>query len=681
MTTIPRGFIAAVCAGLALLTAGAGAAEVSGIDPGVKPGDDFFRYANGGWLRQATIPEDRSRWGAFSELDELTTTRNRGLMEQAATAAPGSETRKIGDYYASFMDEAGMEHAGLAPLQPALDRIDAIKDRVALARALGRTLRADVDILNSTELHTPDFLGLWVAQDLDDPAHYSPFLLQGGLELPDRSYYLDPAPKMAAIRASYQQHIVAMLRLAQLPDAEAREQRVFDLELRMAQAHLGRAESEQVLQGDNHWARKDFATRAPGLDWKAFFTAAGLGAQQRFVVWQPAAVTGLAALVASEPLASWQDWLRFHLIQDSAGTLPQAFALESFAFNGKVLSGTPQLPARWKRAVNATNAAMGEAVGRLYVAHYFPAQDKQAVQALVQNLLAAFARRIDALAWMSPQTRAQAKAKLAALKVDVGYPDHWRDYSGLVVHAGDAFGNAERADLFKYHYNLAKLGRPVDRGEWAMTPQLVNAVNLPAMNALNFPAAILQPPFFDPKRAAVMNYGGIGSVIGHEISHSFDDQGAMFDARGRLRNWWSKQDFEHFHSAGVALAQQFNAYRPFPDISVNGEQTLSENIADVAGLSAAYDAWHGTLASAPATASPAAAGGFTPEQLFFISFGQNWRSASREAALRRGIITDGHAPEEYRADTVRNLDAWYTAFAVQPGEKLYLAPEQRVRVW
>jgi predicted metalloendopeptidase len=342
-----------------------------------------------------------------------------------------------------------------------------------------------------------------------------------------------------------------------------------------------------------------------------------------------------------------------------------------------VLSGTPQQRPRWKRAVQETNDALGEAVGKLYVARYFPPAEKARAEALVQKLVAGFAVRIDRLEWMAPETRAKAKAKLASLKVGVGYPDKWIDYSALEVVRGDAFGNARRAQLFEYHRNLGKLGRPVDRGEWAMNPQLVNAVNLPAMNALNFPAAILQPPYFDPHRDPVMDYGAIGAIIGHEISHSFDDQGALFDASGRLRNWWTKEDFAHFEAAGQRLVEQFNGYHPFPDISVDGRQTLSENIADVAGLSVAYDGWQLTLNGKPAHH----AAGFSGDQLFFLSFAQSWRQKIREPELRRRIITDGHAPAEFRADTVRNIDAWYEAFSVKPGQRLHLAPEDRVRVW
>jgi len=651
--------------------------DVKGIDRSVAPGDDFFAYANGAWLKVTPIPADRFAWGADAEVTELTTRRTRELIQGLGSDASSDEARKIADYYNSFMDEAHIEQLGLKPLEPGLSRIDAIGDRIALARELGSELRADVDILNNTRLYTEHLFGLWVAQDLDAPGRYLPFLLQGGLGMPDRDYYLNPSAAMAAIRTKYQAHIAAVLTLAQLPDAQAAAMRIYDLEHQMAEAHWSRAESEQVLKGDNHWSRQDFAQRAAGLDWDAFFAGAGLGEQKEFVVWQPRAVSALSALTASAPLATWKEYLRFHLIERNSAYLPKAFVQEQFAFDGRVLSGTPQLLPRWKRAIDETNAALGEAVGKLYVARYFPPSAKARAQALVRNLVAAFNARLDHIEWMAPQTRAQAKAKLATLKVGVGYPDHWRDYSALQIVRGDAFGNAERAQQFEYRRNLAKLGHPVDRDEWVMNPQLVNAVNLPAMNTLNFPAAILQPPFFDPQRDAVMDYGAIGSVIGHEISHSFDDQGALFDATGRLRNWWTKQDFAHFKAAGEQLVKQFDSYRPFPDAAVNGQQTLSENIADVAGLSVAHDAWRLTLQGRSAPSAE----GFNGEQLFFLSFAQSWRSKLRPAALRQELVVDGHAPAEYRADTVRNLDAWYDAFDVKPGQKLYLAPQDRVRVW
>jgi predicted metalloendopeptidase len=667
--------LSAVCPAV---SAGGHGLDFAGMDLGVAPGDDFFRYANGRWLATTEIPPDRSSWGISGKMAELTLQRTADLIRAAdASAAPGTESRRVGDYYASYMDAARIERLGLRPIEPLLHDIDGINDRLSLARALGSTLRADVDVLNNTNLYTANLFGLWVAQDLDDPTRYSPFLLQGGLGMPDRDYYLNPSQKMADIRSRYQAHIAAVLKLAHIPHAQDKATRIFELERRIAEVHASRAESEQVLKGNNHWSAAELAQRAPGLDWPAYLAAAGLGEQREFVVWQPGAVSGISALTASVPLETWKDYLRFHLIESQSGFLPKAFVTEQFAFNQQVLSGTPQQQPRWKRAVQETNHALGEAVGKLYVARYFPPEEKARAEAMVRNLITAFAARIDRLEWMAPETRAKAKAKLATLKVGVGYPDHWRDYSGLNVVRGDAFGNARRAQLFEYHRNLEKLSHPVDRGEWVMNPQLVNAVNLPAMNAINFPAAILQPPNFDAQRDPVMDYGAIGATIGHEISHSFDDQGALFDASGRLQNWWTREDFAHFEAAGERLVEQFNAYHPFPDISVNGRQTLSENIADVAGLAVSFDAWRLTLHGR----TPPSAAGFSAEQLFFVSFAQSWRQKFREPELRRRVVTDPHAPAQYRAATVRNLDPWYDAFHVVPGQRLYLAAPDRVRVW
>jgi putative endopeptidase len=671
--------MAAPIAAAPIIAAPAAGGALAGMDRSVQPGVDFNQYANGGWLKSTEIPADLSSTGVGRELTELTDRRLAELIRHAAesNAPDGSDERKVADYYTSFMDEAGIEAKGLTVLKPTFDRIAAIADRAALARYLGSTLRTDVDVLNATRFYTDNVLGLWVAQDLDDPSRYVPFLLQGGLGMPDRGYYLVDSPQMADIRSHYRSHIAAVLKLAGVADAERKAGVVYALELRLAKTHSSRAEDADVKRGDNHWSRAQLRSNAPGLDWNAYLAAASLQQQQEFIAWQPAALTGLAALAASEPLASWKVYLQFHAVEHSARVLTRAVVDEQFAFYGKVLQGTPQLRERWKRAVSYTSSALGEPVGKLYVAAYFPPANKAVIEAMVRNLQSTFATRIDALEWMAPATKLQAKAKLAALKVGIGYPDSWRDYSALKVVRGDAFGNDERAQLFEYRRNLNKLGAPVNRSEWCMTPQLVNAVNLPAMNALNFPAAILQPPYFDAARPAVMNYGSIGAIIGHEISHSFDDQGALFDAAGRLHNWWTPEDYAHFRSSAEQLVAQFNAYHPFPDLAVNGKQTLSENIADVAGLGAAYSAYR---LAAGDSAGPLV-DGFTPDQQFFLSFAQTWRAKYREPNLRQIIITDGHSPDQYRASTVRNLDAWYSAFDVKPGEALYLTPAERVRMW
>lgn len=653
--------------------------DTAGMDRSVKPGDDFFEYANGTWIKHTEIPADRSSYGTSSILLDLTDRRVADLIQESskASAPAGSEARKIGDYYASFMDSTAIDAAGLKPLQPTLDSIAAISDRKGLAHFLGSALRADVDALNNTNFYTENLLGLWVAQDLEDPTHYSPFLLQGGLGMPDRSYYVDTSSAMASIRDKYKQHVAAMLNLAKIPDAETKAAGIVQLETKIANAHWSREKSGDVSKGNNPWARADFGSKAPGLDWQTYFAAAGLEKPTRFVVWQPSAVTGISALVASEPLDTWKDYLTFHAIQSRAAVLPASFGKESFAFFGPVLSGAQKQRDRWKRAVAATNDALGFAVGRLYAARYFPPAEKKRAQAMVTNLIAAFRERIDRLDWMAPATKKEAKAKLAVVKVGVGYPDKWPDYSRLEIVKGDAYGNFERAHLLQYRQALAKLSQPVDRAEWVMNPQLVNAVNLPAMNALNFPAAILQPPYFDPKRPTVMDYGAIGSIIGHEVSHSFDNQGALFDSKGRLHNWWTPEDFKHFKASSKQLVAQYDSYKPFPDLAVKGQQTLGENIADVAGLAAAYDAYRKSLGGKEAPTAQ----GLTGDQQFFVSFAQAWRRKVREPALRNQILTDGHAPAQYRASTVRNIDAWYKAFDVKPGQNLYLAPADRVRVW
>jgi predicted metalloendopeptidase len=653
--------------------------DLAGMDRSVAPGNDFFAYANGTWIKHTEIPADRGSYGTGHQVADLTDRRTAALIEAAAAskAPAGSELRKIGDCYTSFMDEKAIEAKGLKPLMPIFKAIEAIHDRKDLARYLGTTLRADVDVLNSTNYYTGNLFGLWVAQDLDEPTRYSPFLLQGGLGMPERSYYLDASESMVAVRAQYLAHVAAMLKLAGFSYAAARAAVVVELETRMAKVHASREESGDVLKGNNHWTRADFEKKAPGLDWAMFFASAGLKQPEVFVVWQPGAFTGLSELTADVSLDVWKDYLTFHAIQHHSQVLPKAVVDQSFTFYGKVLSGASKQRERWKHGVDQTNQALGEAVGKAYVARYFPPAEKARAQQMVANLIAAFRTRIEHLDWMSPETKTKALAKLATLKVGVGYPDHWQDYSDLKIVAGDAFGNFERAQRFELERNLRKLGQPIDRSEWVMTPQTVNAVNLPVMNALNFPAAILQPPYFDPKRPMVMDYGSTGATIGHEISHSFDDSGSLFDATGKLSNWWTPEDLKHFEASANQLVKQYDAYQPLPGLHVNGRQTLGENIADVAGLAAAYDAYHLALHGKEASQTQ----GFTGDQQFFLSYAQSWREKTREPQLRQQILADGHAPAAQRTATVRNLDAWYLAFLVKPGEALYLAPADRVKVW
>ena len=649
------------------------------MDAAVKPGDDFYLYTNGAWIKRTEIPRDRASIGVFSTLTDLSNKRTADLIAEAAkSAAPaGSNARKIADLYNSYMDEAAIEAKGIEPLRPRLAAIAALRDQHELARALGETLRADVDALNNTNFHTPNLFGLWVAPSFNDSEHYTAYLLQGGLQLPDREYYLADNDRMRQIRTKYQAHVSAMLKLAGFTDTDTRAKRIVDLEHAIAEKHLSLADNEDVHKANNTWQQADFAAKAPGLDWSEYFRAAGLSAQSSFIVWQPTAFTGEAALVASTPVDTWKDWLAYHLIEAYAGMLPKAFADERFAFFGQTLTGTPQQRPRWQRAVAAVNFLLGDAVGQIYAQRYFPPEAKAQAQTMVANIIEAFRKRIEALSWMDPATKAEAQAKLTTLYVGIGYTESWQDYSGYQVTADDIFGNVWRGYLFIYHYQLGRLGKPVNRKEWTMTPQTVNAVNLPLQNALSFPAAILQPPFFDPQAPAAFNYGAIGTVIGHEISHTFDTEGSSFDSKGRVRDWWKPADFAHFEAAAAKLVAQYDAYKPFPDISVNGRQTIAENIADLAGLSAAYDGYRASLAGKTAPAQD----GFSGDQQFFISFGQNWASKTREAALRQQVLTDPHAPGQYRAATVRNLDSWYNSFPVKPGETLYLAQPDRVVIW
>jgi len=682
---MPRFLLLAATALLAAATAVAQPAgpagvgvDVAGIDKAAAPGDGFDHYANGGWRSRTEIPADRSSIGAFLTAALLVEQRNVDIIAGAArsNAAAGTDARRIGDYYNAWLDRAAIDRAGTAPLQPVLARIDAIASRRDLSAALGASMRADVDPLNATNFWTENLFGVFVAQGLQEPDRNMAYLLQGGLGLPDRDYYLSEAPAIARVRDGYRAYIGQMLTLMGRPDAEARAARIFELETKIARAH-----AEAVAAQDPHrvqtWARTEFAARAPGIEWDAFFTAARLSGEERIIAWHAEPVRGIAALVASEPLEVWKDWLAFHTASRFAAVLPSAYDDLRFSFYGRTLSGQQQQRPRERRAIQATGSALIDAVGRIYVERHFPASAKADVDAMVRNIVQAFDRRLQRLDWMAPATLAEARRKVETVTVGIGYPDHWRDYASLEVRPGDAFGNAWRAQEFEYRHQLAKLGRPVERGEWWLGAHTVNAVFLPLQNAMNFPAGILEPPFYDRNADPAYNYGAIGSVIGHEISHSFDNLGAEFDSEGRLRNWWTAEDSAHFRTASQALVRQYNAYRAFPDLTLNGELTLGEDLSDLAGLAAAYDAWRASLNGREAPVI----GGLTGDQRFFLGYAQSRREHTREATMRNLIATDGHSLGRWRAETVRNLDAWYPAFDVRPGQRLYLAPADRVRVW
>ncbi len=659
------------------------------MDPSVNPGDDFYHYANGGYIAHTRLPADRASLSVFATLSDASFRNVAAIIHDATltTSPAGSNQRKVSDLYKSYMDEAAIETHGLPELKRQIATIQAIGSPRQLAHALGLSLRADVDALNNTNFQTANIFGLWVAPGFNDPDHYAPYLLQGGLQLPNRDYYLGETPRMADIRAKYLTHVATMFRLAGLSDPDTRAALVLDLETSIARQQISLADSEDIHKANNPWLLADFPAKAPGLDWNEFFRAAGLDRlndhKSTVIVWQPAAISGEASLVATAPLDSWKYLLTYHLIEAYAGSSSKALADERFDFFGKVLSGTSQQRPRDFRGDVLVSATLGDAVGQIYSLRFFSPEAKAQAQALVANILAAFKVRLESNTWMAPATKQEALAKLATLQVGVGYPDKWRSYAALEISPDRLFANLWHASLFEYHYSLSRIGTPVDRKEWTMTPQTVNAVNLPLDNGLNFPAAILQPPFFDSKAPAAANYGAIGTIIGHEISHTFDSEGAAFDSKGRVRNWWTPEDLTHFEAvtaalaALAALAAQYDTYRPFPDLALNGKQTLGENIADVAGLAAALDGFHTAIKGQ----NPPTIEGLTPDQQFFIAYAQNWGSVTRDNALRQQVLVDPHAPDQFRTATVRNIDDWYPTFKVQPTNKLYLAPKDRVKIW
>jgi putative endopeptidase len=644
--------------------------DTAGMDRSVTPGNDWGRFANGTYEDRLVIPDDKSTYGMFNVLRDLSQARTRGIVEAtAASDAPaGSEARKIGDYYASFMDAAAIEAKGLTPLAPRLAAIAAIRDRDALAATLADLGREGVDMP----------VNLRLRQDLKNPDVISVYLGQGGLGMPDRDYYLDTKnAKFAEVRGKYQAYIAQMLTLGGVPDAAAKAAAIYALEAKLAAVQWSRVERRQVDKSYNPVATDALPAGYAGMPWTPYLTAAGVAATPRVIVTNPSAIAATAKLIASEPLDVWQAYLTFHTLHTWAPLLPARFVDARFAFSGTAVLGTPVNQERWKRGVDATEDALGEAVGKIYVAKYFTPDAKAKADDLVRNVIAAMDARLAKLTWMDPATKVEARAKLAVFTPKIGYPAKWRDYSALEIVRGDALGNAVRADRFEYDRNLAKLGKPIDRSEWGMTPMTVNAYANPTWNEIVFPAAILQPPFFDPNADPAVNYGGIGAVIGHEISHHFDDQGRKYDKRGTLADWWTPQDIARFKALTDKVVAQYSAYQPLPGLHVNGELTLGENMADLAGINVAYDAYHKSLNGR----TPPVIDGTTGDQRFFLGFAQIWRQKYRDAALLQQTTTDPHTAGFLRPDVARNLDAWYAAFGAKPGETLYLAPEDRIKVW
>jgi putative endopeptidase len=636
--------------------------DTAGMDTAVAPGDDFYEYANGTWAKNTPIPADKSNYGAFNVLDDLSRERTRGIIEDQAKD-PNS---RIGAAYASFMDEAAVEAKGIAPFDPWLNEIRGLKAKSGLAQ-----LYADADRLGINIPFT-----MFVGQDRKASDQYALNVLQGGLGMPDRDYYLSSDPKQVETKNKYLEHLTNVLNLAGEANAAARAKAILGFETKIAEVHWTKVQSRQADKTYNKMTLAELRKSAPGFDFPAFLKGDGVNVDY-VIVFQPSAFKGINALLGRTPLSVLRDQLLVRSIDAYADYLPKQFDQEAFAFNGTVLNGTPQQEERWKRGVNFTIATMGDDVSKLYVAKYFPPETKAAADQLVHNVIGAMDRRIDKLEWMSADTKAKAHAKLAAFTPKIGYPSQWRDMSGLVVDHSDLLGNAMRSARFEHDYQIGKLGGPIRRWEWGMTPMTINAYSNPTMVEIVFPAAILQPPFFDPNADPAVNYGGIGAVIGHEMSHQFDDQGAKYDLHGNLVDWWTPADAQNFQSRLDKLEQQYNAYEPLPGMHVIGKLTMGENVADLAGLTVAHDAYIASLNGA----TPPVIDGLSADQRFYLGWAQVWRRNYREPNLRQRLLTDPHSPSPQRTDIVRNMDPWYPAFQVQPGQKLYLAPADRVRIW
>ncbi|OAN62357.1 peptidase M13 [Sphingomonas sp. TDK1] len=636
--------------------------DTAGMDRSVRPGDDFYAYANGTWAKNTAIPADQSNYGAFNLLDDLSKERTHAILE----AAKGDAGSKIGTAYATYLDTATIDAKGLAPIKPWLDQIKGVTSKDAMSALYAQASRNGV----------PVPFGAFVGQDDKEPEVYALSMFQSGLGLPDRDYYLSSDAKLVETRAAYGKHLTNLLALAGEPDAAARAAAIVAFETEIAKVSWTRADSRDANKTYNKLSLAQLKEQAPGFDFASFFK--GIGAPvDSVIVAQPSAVTGIAKLIAATPVAVLRDQLIVRSLSAYSDVLPSNIDKEVFAFEGTTLSGTPEQQVRWKRAVDFTTGALSDEVSKIYVAKFFPPETKAAADRLVKNVIAAMDARIDKLDWMAPETKVKAHEKLAAFTPKIGYPDRWRDYSALKITAGDAFGNSLRANQWQHDENVGHLGKPLQRWEWGMTPMTINAYANFGMVEIVFPAAILQPPFFDPKADPAVNYGGIGAVIGHELSHHFDDQGAKYNKEGRLTDWWTPADVAAFKQRTDALAAQYDAYTPLPGMHVNGRLTLGENTADLAGLSVAHDAYLKSLGGKPA---PVIAG-TTGDQRFYLGWAQVWRRNYREANLRQRLLTDPHAPSEQRTWVVRNLDPWYAAFKPAPADKLYLSPEKRVRIW
>ena len=636
--------------------------DTAGMDASVVPGNNFYKYANGKWAESTAIPADKSNYGMFTVLDDLSKERTRTIIEES-TKDPSS---KIGNVYNAFLDTATIDAKGLTPFQPWLDQVHGLSSRAGLAALYAKADRMGIG--------TP--FAFYIGQDDKNPDRYVTGLAQAGIGMPDRDYYLSNDAKIAEVRGKYLTHLTNVLTLAGEPNAAARAKAILDFETSIAKVHWTQVESRDATKTYNLMTFAKLKAATPGYDLATMLTGLGINAPEVNVA-QPSAITGIARLVGKAPLNVLKDQLLVRSLDGYAAYLPSKFDKESFAFYGTAMSGTPEQEARWKRGVNVAVGSLSDEISKIYVERYYPPETKAAADTLVKNVVDAMGRRIEGLTWMKPETKLRARAKLANFVTKIGYPSQWHDYSTLDIRAGDALGNAIRAAEWSHVDSTSKLGGPIRRWEWGMTPMTINAYANFGMHEIVFPAAILQPPFFDPNADPAINYGGIGAVIGHEISHHFDDQGSKYDENGRLSDWWTPEDVAAFQAIGKSLIAQYDGYEIFPGARVKGAFTQGENIGDLAGLTAAYDAYKHTLGGAAAPVID----GTTGDQRFYLGWAQVWRRNYREANLRQRLITDPHSPSEQRTSVVRNLDPWYSAYDVKPGQTLYLPPEQRVRMW
>jgi putative endopeptidase len=641
--------------------------DKSGMDPSVKPGDDFFKYANGKWAERTEIPSDRVRFGNFDVLAQLSENRVHAILDDAlAGKVQDPDAAKIAAAYASFMDEATVEKLDAKPIAPELAQVRAVKTRDQMTALMGKA--------NTTGFST--ILPVFIGTDAKAPTKYTVMSATGGLGLPDRDYYLQPA--FAAQKAKYQAYVEQMLTLAGWAKPAENAKAVVDFETQLAEATWTRVERRNRDKTYNPMSPAELSAATPGFDWNRYLAGTELPKVDRIVVTTNTAFPKFAKIYAETPIETLKAWQAFHLIDGAAPYLSKRFVDASFEFRNKTLAGQPEQRPRWKRAVAFTDGAIGESVGRVYVARYFPPESKAKMDALVGDIRTALKGRIEKLDWMGPETKAKALEKLSKFTVKIGYPVKWKDYSKLTLSKGDLYGNLLRAGAFEWRRDVARLNDPVDKTEWGMTPQTVNAYYNPPNNEIVFPAAILQPPFFDPDADPAINYGGIGGVIGHEISHGFDDQGRKSDGDGVLRDWWTAEDGKKFDAQAAKLGAQYSAFEPLPGAHVVGGLTMGENIGDMGGLSLALDAYHASLKGQPAPVID----GLTGDQRVFLGWAQVWREKIRDEALRQRLVSDPHSPAVYRVNgTIRNIPGWYAAFGVQPGDKLYVAPAERVDIW